>query len=187
MVDTTDKASDDTKFRRIFWVTPNREVTIPVDDPIGKEKNLYSKYIFDFWKEEKPGNDIWKKGESIRKQFKKNTLILAHYNQGKPSFFKIIDNKPKENHIFYLNGYPDNTIRPDEYIKRAEAIKILNNIYGRKANEKSLYSLKYEVQSFTDLKKDKWYYFDILEASNSHTFHREDKEGNFETWTSILK
>ncbi len=49
VVKTTDMATDETKFERTFWVTPNKEVTITVNKPTGKS-DADKKYVFDSWK-----------------------------------------------------------------------------------------------------------------------------------------
>ena len=49
VVKTTDMATDETKFERTFWVTPNKEVTITVNNPTGKS-DADKKYVFDSWK-----------------------------------------------------------------------------------------------------------------------------------------
>ena len=40
IVKTTDKATDESKFEKTFWVNPTKEVTIPVTEPKG---NRYTK------------------------------------------------------------------------------------------------------------------------------------------------
>ena len=73
-VDTTDKASENTSFKRVFWVTPNREINLPV----GFNIQAKSGYIFENWKEI-GGNRIWKEGEALKGQFKKDNQILLEY------------------------------------------------------------------------------------------------------------
>ncbi|WP_054252986.1 S-layer homology domain-containing protein [Neofamilia massiliensis] len=69
----TDKATDETKANRIFWVNPKKEVTIPVEDPSGKNR-----WVFNEWK---IGDPIT--GESydpkVGKQFIEDTTITATY------------------------------------------------------------------------------------------------------------
>jgi len=42
----------------------------------------------------------------------------------------------------YIAGYEDGTFRPDNYITRAETIKILNKIIPSLYNEKGDYKMK---------------------------------------------
>ena len=72
-VDTTDKATDQTKFERTFWVNPKKQVTIPVDNPIGKVgENDDGKIVQ--WK-----FTDWNK--SLTGTFKKETTITAQYEE----------------------------------------------------------------------------------------------------------
>jgi hypothetical protein len=55
----------------------------------------------------------------------------------------------------YITGYPDGTFRPEEFITRAEFVKIVNNTFGFKETA--------EI-TFTDVKEEKWYYEEIQKA-----------------------
>lgn len=55
----------------------------------------------------------------------------------------------------YITGYPDGTFRPEEFITRAEFVKIVNNAFGFKETA--------EI-TFTDVKEEKWYYEEIQKA-----------------------
>ena len=73
VVKTTDMATDETKFERTFWVTPNKEVTITVNKPTGKS-DADKKYVFDSWK--------WnnKSEVEIKDTFTaQETVIVANY------------------------------------------------------------------------------------------------------------
>ena len=73
IVKTTDKATDDTKFEKTFWVNPNKEVTIPVKNPEGKSEDK-KKYEFDSW--------TWENGKTkdeIKGTFTQETVIVAQY------------------------------------------------------------------------------------------------------------
>ena len=82
----------------------------------------------------------------------------------------------------WIQGYPDGTFRPEQTIKRAEMVAMVNRALGR------------DPQSETDMLagmktwKDNadaavWYYLDIQEATNGHTYAR--KTGG-EYWTGLL-
>lgn len=296
-VDTTDKATDETKFKRVFWVSPNREIEIPVDEPVGKttsEKN----YNFEKWKEKGEKGDSWQKGNKIKKVSTKNTeieaiyseddvkvnernhtsllipierhfayifgypdsslkpegkeaaalvlrlaeietiddssgfqdtvkgawynryvnkcfeknMLLAYENKIRPNekitraeFAKLISNLDDKNykdlpfedtkgHKFekeiaqaYANnriaGYPDKSFRPDGEITRSEAVKILNSLFERSADESYIDKNQDELKKFTDLSKNHWAYYDLVEASNSYEYVRE---GSKEVWKRII-
>lgn len=88
----------------------------------------------------------------------------------------------------FVVGYPDGTFKPDQPIKRSEAIKIFNRVLGRKPHLEGLYTDELQIlwPDMTD--KTKWYYAEIQEATNSHQ-HVYDLgiNGNtYERWLSPL-
>ncbi len=84
--------------------------------------------------------------------------------------------------IGFLNGYEDGTMRPDNTITRAEVMKVMNIILGRKPIESYVKSL--EVNPFNDLETDKWYYVDVLEATITHNYYLNN--GGYEyKWEDI--
>ena len=69
----TDKATDETKAEKIYWVNPDKAVTIPVKDPVGKETNTFKE-----WKiGESADGDVYK--PSTPKKFAEATIITATY------------------------------------------------------------------------------------------------------------
>lgn len=82
----------------------------------------------------------------------------------------------------FLNGYEDGTMRPEREITRAEVMKVMNIILGRKPIESYVKSLK--VNPFNDLTDDKWYYVDVIEATITHNYYLN--YGGFEyKWEDI--
>ena len=86
-VDTTDKATDNTKFVKVFWVKPNVEVTIPgINNPTGKAEKgadgVTRTNKFDKWKREGADPDKFYTNE-IKDIFaeKTDTKIVALYTQ----------------------------------------------------------------------------------------------------------
>lgn len=61
----------------------------------------------------------------------------------------------------YINGYEDNTFKPEASITRAEAVKILNGILGRD-------DFSGTENPFSDLSENHWAYKQILEAAVDH-------------------
>lgn len=55
----------------------------------------------------------------------------------------------------YITGYSDGTFRPDDFITRAEFVKIVNNAFSFEETA--------EI-SFTDVKEENWYYEEIQKA-----------------------
>ena len=76
-------------------------------------------------------------------------------------------------------GYTDGTFRPDQNITRAETIVMVNRILGRSASSTTVLN---GYKTFSDVTPDAWYYWDIVEASNLHTFHMD---GSAEKWTAL--
>ena len=62
----------------------------------------------------------------------------------------------------YIDGYDDNTFKPDNPITRAEAVKIINSVLDRN-------DYRNEKNPFTDVKISHWAYKQILEAAVEHT------------------
>ncbi|CEK30576.1 glucan endo-1 [[Clostridium] sordellii] len=58
----------------------------------------------------------------------------------------------------YVNGYEDNTFRPDNSITRAEFVKLANKYFG--------FNNKEDIK-FSDINTNDWYYNDICIASKS--------------------
>ena len=92
----TEKATDNTV--KTFWVNPEKEVTIPVKDPVGKQY-----YTFNEWK---MGADAAgdKYVPTTAKKFTGATTITATYKEAK----SIIPYDP---------SVPDPMVRPDGYVR----------------------------------------------------------------------
>ena len=79
----------------------------------------------------------------------------------------------------WINGYPDGTFMPDAYITRAEAMKIINSVLHRGVNASS------ELGNFINFpdndEPSKWYYYEVIEASNDHEYEGSRPDEN---WTS---
>lgn len=83
----------------------------------------------------------------------------------------------------WVEGYADGTFRPDEYITRADVIQIINRLLVRCVNKEGLHA---DTRQWIDNYEDSEYYYDILEATNSHDYERQADNYN-ETWSAILK
>ncbi|WP_159082051.1 S-layer homology domain-containing protein [Aedoeadaptatus coli] len=114
----TDKATDETKAEKIFWVNPEKEVTIPVANPVGK-----TYYTFNEWKiGDVNTGETYKVGTP--KQFKSTTTITATYTEAK-------------NIIPYDPSVPDPMVRPEGYVRVTFAAE-----KGLKLTEQKAYYVK---------------------------------------------
>ena len=71
----------------------------------------------------------------------------------------------------YIKGYPDGTFRPEDKIKRCEAVVICNRLFKRSPSKKDWERKSQDIQfikTFKDLSPTHWAYEEILEAANPH-------------------
>ncbi len=82
----------------------------------------------------------------------------------------------------WVTGYADGSFDPNGYLTRAEVVTIINRVLGRNPN--TVADLIDGMKTFTDNQKTtKWYYLDIQEATNGHSYKR-DTDGT-EYWTGL--
>ena len=67
----------------------------------------------------------------------------------------------------WIDGYPDGTFRPDQPITRAETMAIINRALGRGVGVGSLLG---KYREWPDNPRGAWYYYEVIEASNSHFY-----------------
>ena len=84
-----------------------------------------------------------------------------------------------------INGYPDGTFKPDAYIQRSEAARILNQYANRGVDFDGLAGVRKYLIKFTDIDESHWAYYEIMEATNSHEYKRV-RGKQIETWLQIL-
>lgn len=87
-----------------------------------------------------------------------------------------------------INGYPDGSFRPDEYVSRAEAVVILNRVKERIADRDFMDRTgKAQYRDVATKNSKHWAYYDILEASLEHVFLYEldDRRELKEIWRSV--
>ena len=142
----TDKATEETKAEKIFWVNPEKAVTIPVVNPVGKQY-----FTFKEWKMGVNADGaVYKPSEA--KKFEQATTITATYDEAK-------------NIIPYDPSVPDPMVRPDGYVRvtfaadpglkltEQKAYYVKKNA-GIKLGNAELVKPGYEAQ--TGYKFDKW-------------------------------
>ncbi len=79
----------------------------------------------------------------------------------------------------WITGYPDGTFRPDKNVTRAELMAMINRATGRAP--KSADAFLPGMKTWSDNTSDKWYYLDVQEATNSHSYTVKGSE----TWTAL--
>ena len=81
----------------------------------------------------------------------------------------------------WINGY-GTTYAPDKYITRAETVAILNRVLNRAPQSTS--DLLNGRNTFSDVSVTSWYYLDVEEAANSHTYPRTTND--YEYWEKLI-
>ena len=103
--------------------------------------------------------------------------VLDHFTDISGNWARKYINQAAEAGLVY--GYTDGTFRPDQNITRAETIVMVNRILGRSASADTVVN---GYKTFSDVSANAWYYWDIVEASNNHTF---SLDGSTEHWTAL--
>jgi len=103
--------------------------------------------------------------------------VLDRFTDISGSWARKYINQAAEAGLVY--GYKDGTFRPDQNITRAETIVMVNRILGRSASADTVVK---GYKTFSDVPANAWYYWDIVEASNAHSFNRD---GSAEKWTAL--
>lgn len=82
----------------------------------------------------------------------------------------------------WLAGYTDGEFKPDNYITRAEAMLLINNVLERRPE--NIDDLLVDMKKWTDnTDTSKWYYLAVQEASSTHEYVK--KENGYETWNLV--
>ena len=85
----------------------------------------------------------------------------------------------------WLTGYGDNSFKPDQKITRAEAMTVINRMLVRYVNEEGLVD---GYVQWPDNPKDAWFYYNVIEATNSHKYDTRTFETSadfYEKWTEM--
>lgn len=118
------------------------------------------------------------------------------------SFFKLADRPSIEskftdiqghwaqNYILFaaelglVDGYPDGSFAPDNYVTRCEAMKIINHALGRAPEKDHLLADMIRWPDNAD--HAAWYYAEVQEATNSHEYDWISYNNTFEQWIKLL-
>ncbi|WP_169447579.1 InlB B-repeat-containing protein [Paenibacillus daejeonensis] len=84
----------------------------------------------------------------------------------------------------WIQGYPDGTFKPGNYITRAEVVSLVNRMLERSADRSYVDLNKAQLNQYVDLTNVHWAYYDIMEATNRHDY---EKNADSETWISHTK
>ena len=68
----------------------------------------------------------------------------------------------------WIQGYPDDTFRPNKEITRTETVTLVNNMINRAVTREKLKELNVK-NPYNDLAESFWGYTDLMEATVSHT------------------
>ncbi|OFL18714.1 hypothetical protein HMPREF2782_02505 [Anaerococcus sp. HMSC068A02] len=158
-VDPTDKAKDPTK--KYYRVRKNVEVTIPANNPEGKEITSTNgeshSYEFSEWREKEDTNPRkWEKGKKITGKFVKDTEIIAKY-----SLKAWQQEKPEKN---VIPNDPDNPQeKPEGYVRvkftsdEGLTLSGIQEYFVKKNLEITLKDIKWaQIEEKVGYKFDKW-------------------------------
>lgn len=82
----------------------------------------------------------------------------------------------------WTTGYPDGTYGPDQYITRAEVMALLNEVLERSPNAEYMLD---DMKVWPDNPETAWFYADVREATNSHSYEERTEADLDEHWTDI--
>ncbi|WBW50355.1 BspA family leucine-rich repeat surface protein [Peptoniphilus equinus] len=122
-------------------------------------------------------------------------LAVLDKDSTEPATFSDIDGHKYEAAIEKIAGnkriigYDDGTFRPDATLTRGEAVTILNRMFDRVADGVAVEDHS-ELKAFADLNVTDWYYYEIVEAANTHELERRGGIDAFgrqlENWTDVI-
>lgn len=82
-----------------------------------------------------------------------------------------------------ISGYPDGSFKPEQEITRAEVTVLINGLLERTPSKDKLLS---NMKVWPDnANQNTWYYAQIQEATNSHTYERKNNS-SLEQWLKII-
>ena len=82
-----------------------------------------------------------------------------------------------------IKGFPDGTFKPDQKLTRAEAVTVLNSVFGRNTKSTSFANVNTNsLKKFSDVPMSHWAYYQIIDASNGHNAAKGDKAEDVSVW-----
>lgn len=184
-------------YRQINWATENPFTDVEAKDWFNNAVSTSaSAGIVDGY----PDSSFAPNKFITRAEFAKIAACFLSEEYVGPTFFTDTEGHWAEEYINraaqagWIDGYEDGSFRPNAYIKRAEAMKLVNAMLGRKPTEEGLLDGMKVWEDNMDTTK--WYYLDVQEATNSHDYERIANEENDllstavsvgdELWTALL-
>lgn len=82
----------------------------------------------------------------------------------------------------WVQGSADGSFGPYQLVTRAQATVIVNRMLGRCA-DRTFIDAHPDLQTFQDVPRTHWAYYDICEAVNGHDY---EKNGQQERWTALI-
>lgn len=76
----------------------------------------------------------------------------------------------------WIHGYGDGTFRAERSITRAEVVTVVNRLLDRTADKAYIADNLRKLNTFSDMEKNHWAYYDVMEAANAHTAVYNDGE-----------
>lgn len=83
--------------------------------------------------------------------------------------------------IEVISGYEDKTFKPDQNITRSEFVTLVNKVLERMVEKEQILE---GIKEYDDLKEDKWYYENFVEAINGHIYKKDEESGK-EIWKEL--
>lgn len=136
--------------------------------------------LYAIWGEKTPSPEPQPEPKPEPKPEPSPELKIHEYVETFPVFaqadsVKKVTERAMETHIQYISGYPDNTVRPDGNVTRAEAVTMLVRLKG--------YPLTEGEEIFKDVKASAWYApfisaaykNNILEEKKGQAFRPDEK------------
>ena len=81
----------------------------------------------------------------------------------------------------WINGYEDQTFKPDQHITRAETMAVVNRVLQRLPRSKA--DLLPDMITWPDnMDEEAWYYLYVQEATNGHTYERVNGSEHWTGW-----
>lgn len=147
----------------------------------GDEMKISSNQVlYAIWQEKTPSPEPQPEPKPEPKPEPSPELKIHEYVETFPVFaqadsVKKVTERVIESHIEYISGYPDNTVRPDGNVTRAEAVTMLVRLKG--------YPLTEGEEIFKDVKANAWYApfisaaykNNILEEKKGQAFRPDEK------------
>ena len=83
----------------------------------------------------------------------------------------------------WIGGYSNGTFNPSAPITRAAVTAVINRMLGRSADQQYVAAHSGELNQFSDVQDPgAWYYYNVAEAANGHSFSKTDGK---ESWNSV--